>query len=87
MTSVINQIICTTKHHEKGTQAILLGGKQLKDPHSTAESWWRHQMETLLTLCAGHSPATGEFPARRPATRSFDVVFDLRLDKRLSKQS
>ena len=29
---------------------------------------------------------TGEFPANRPVTRSFDVVFDLRLDKRLSKQ-
>ena len=27
-----------------------------------------------------------EFPAQRPATRSFDVFFDLRLNKRLSKQ-
>ena len=30
---------------------------------------------------------TGEFPAQRPVTRSFDVFFDLRLNKRLSKQS
>ena len=30
---------------------------------------------------------TGEFPTRRPVTRSFDVFFDLRLNKRLSKQS
>ena len=37
-------------------------------------------------LC-GESPVTGEFPAQRPVTRSFDVFFDLRLDKRLSKQS
>ena len=29
---------------------------------------------------------TGEFPAQRPVTRSFDVFFDLRLSKRLSKQ-
>ena len=29
----------------------------------------------------------GEFPAQRPVTRSFDVCFDLRLSKRLSKQS
>ena len=29
----------------------------------------------------------GEFPAQRPVTRSFDVLFDLRLNKRLSKQS
>ena len=52
--------------------------------------WWRHQMETvsaLLALCAGNSPVTGEFPSKRPVTRSFDVFFDLRLNKRLSKQS
>ena len=28
----------------------------------------------------------GEFPTRRPVTRSFDVFFDMRLNKRLSKQ-
>ena len=53
-------------------------------------TWWRHKMETfsaLLALCAGNSPATGEFPSQRPVTRSFDVFFDLRLDKRLSKPS
>ena len=39
--------------------------------------------------CAGNSPATGEFPSQRPVTRSFQVIrgFDLRLNKRLSKQS
>ena len=54
------------------------------------ESWWSHQMETfsaLLAICAGNSPVTGESPAQRPVTRSFDVFFDLRLSKRLSKQS
>ena len=53
-------------------------------------SWWRHQMETLfvlLAICAGNSPVPGEFPAQRPVTQSFDVFFDLRPDKRLSKQS
>ena len=47
-------------------------------------------METfsaLLAICAGNSPVPGEFPAQRPVTRSFDVFFDLRLNKRLSKQS
>ena len=51
---------------------------------------WRHQMKTfsvLLGICAGNSPVPGEFPAQRPVTRSFDVFFDLRLNKRLSKQS
>ena len=32
-------------------------------------------------------PVTGEFPSQRPVTRSFDVFFDQRLKKRLSKQS
>ena len=51
--------------------------------------WWHHQMETfsaLLAICAGNSPVTGEFHAQRPVTRSFDVFFDLRPNKRLSKQ-
>ena len=46
-------------------------------------------METfsaLLAICVGNSPMTGELPAQRPVTRSFDVFFDLRLNKRLSKQ-
>ena len=54
------------------------------------EAWWRHQMETfsaLLAICAGISPVPGEFPAQKPVTRRFDVSFDLRLNKRLSKQS
>ena len=58
--------------------------------HNKTLSWWRHQMETfsaLLTLCAGNSPVSGEFPSQRPVTRSFDVFFDLRLYKRLSKHS
>ena len=29
----------------------------------------------------------GEFPTQRPVARNFDVFFDLRLNKRLSKQS
>ena len=41
----------------------------------------------LLALCAGNSPVTGEFPSQRPVTRSFDGFIDLRLNKRLSKQS
>ena len=52
-------------------------------------AWWRHQMETasaLLAICAGNSPVTGEFPAQRPVTQSFDVFFDLRLNKRFNKQ-
>ena len=35
----------------------------------------------------GEFTGPGEFPAQRPVTRSFDVFFDLRLNKRLSKQA
>ena len=41
-------------------------------------------METFsgsLALCEGNSLVTGEFPAQRPVTWSFDVFFDLRLNK------
>ena len=51
--------------------------------HDIHDSWWRHQMETfsvLLTICAGNSPVTGEFPAQRPMTRTFDFFFDLHLN-------
>ena len=47
-------------------------------------------METfsaLLAFCMGNSPVTGECPSQRPVMRSFGVFFDLRLNKRLSKQS
>ena len=41
-------------------------------------AWWRHQMDifsALLAVCTGNSPVTGEFPAKRPVTRSFDIFF------------
>ena len=59
-------------------------------PFSGVPSRWRHQMETFsafVAICPGYSPVTGEFLAQRPLTRSFDVFFDLRLNKLLSKQS
>ena len=52
--------------------------------------WWRHQMETfsaILAHCEGNPPVTGRFSSQRPVTRTFDVVFDLRQNKRLNKQS
>ena len=48
--------------------------------------WWRHQMETFSALLWGNSPITREFPSKMPVTRSFGVLFDVRLNKRLSKQ-
>ena len=44
---------------------------------------WKH-FPHYWPLC-GEFP--GEFPAQRPVMRSFDVFFDLRPNKQLSKQS
>ena len=86
-------IACGTK---PSTTMIRISGNILvslsvrKNEKIFTTAWWRHQMETfsaLLALCAGNSPVTGEFPTQRPVTRSFDVFFDLRLNKPLSKHS
>ena len=45
-------------------------------------------ISALLAFCAGNSPLTGESPpppSQTPVTRSFEVFFDLRLNKRLCK--
>ena len=46
---------------------------------------WKH-FRVTGPLC-GEFTGPGEFPTQRPVTRSFDVFFDLRLNKRLSKKS
>ena len=45
---------------------------------------WKH-FRVTRPLC-GEFTGPGEFPTQRPVTRSFDVFFDLRLNKQLSKQ-
>ena len=57
---------------------------------ASRNTWWRHPMETfsaLLAPCASNSPITGDFPAQRPVMWSLCIFFDLRLNKRLGKQS
>ena len=72
------------------SDGIKTGMTSLSDGVYYRFGWWRHQMETfsaLLAICAGNSSPSSEFPAQRPVTRSFDVFFDLHLNKRLGKQS
>ena len=45
---------------------------------------WKH-FRVTGSLC-GKFTVPGDFPAQRPVTRSFDVFFDLRPNKRLNKQ-
>ena len=69
---------------------LMINIHPITDQWHIGSPWWRHQMETfsaLLAICAGNSPVPGEFPTQRPVTRSFDVYFDLRPNKRLSKHS
>ena len=64
---------------------LVVTGTQVCGAQHFQDAWWRHQMETfsaLLAICTGNSPV----PAQRPVTRSFDVFFDLRPNKRLSIQ-
>ena len=47
-------------------------------------------METLFRvtgLLCGEFTGPGEFPTQKPVTRTFDVFFDLRHNKPLSKQT
>ena len=84
-------IRCVNNHCDKPTVTLL--ALRIEQPATRwfyYTSWWRHQMKTFsvfLALFAGNSPVTGEFPSQRTMTRSFDVFFDLRLNKWLSKQS
>ena len=48
---------------------------------------WNGNIFRVTGISAGNSPAPDEFPTRRLVTRSFDVYFDQRLNKRLSKES
>ena len=59
------------------------------------DPWRHHQMETFSALLVfffwggggGDSPVTGEFLSLRPVTRSFELFFDMRLNKQLNEQS
>ena len=69
--------------------AVVHLGRRITMPGWLKTTWWRNQMEifsALLAICARNSPVSGEFPTQRPVTRSFDVFFDLCLNKHLSKQ-
>ena len=47
---------------------------------------WKH-FPRYWPLVRGIHWSPGNSPAQRPVTRSFDILFDLHLNKRLSKQS
>ena len=48
---------------------------------------WNGNISRVTGHLCGKFTGPGEFPAQKPVTRSFDFLFYLRLNKRLSKQS
>ena len=73
--------LLSLRHNFHGTPAlgIITGNGMMTSSHG--------RIFALLAFCAGNSPVTGEFSVQRPVTRSFDIFFDLRVSKRLNKQS
>ena len=66
-----------------GFQSVGYGGTYQK----TIDNMMTPSLSTLPTIYVGNLPVTDEFPVQSPVTRSFHVFFDLRLNKRLRKQS
>ena len=92
------RLVCCSMTYERGIHGWLVNslhkGPVMQKLHGFCDviicSWWRHQMETfstLLAIYAGNSLVTVQFPPQIPVTWSFDVFFDLHLNKRLTKQS
>ena len=64
-----------------------------KEMHLKLSGKWRpfclglNVLTQFSNSCAGKSPVTVEFPSQRPVMQSFDLFFDLCLNKQWSKQS
>ena len=83
VTGITNFILKQKKKHTEQRESVCL--------------IWVHSVNMMTSsngnifhvsgILCGNAPVTGEFPTQRPATRSFDVFFELRLNQQLSKQS
>ena len=85
-------IILPQPHAAMHTHKIGSGNGLLPDATKLHYLNYLHMMTSsngnifrTIGLCAGNSTVTGEFSAQRLETRSFDVFFDLCLNKPLSK--
>ena len=67
---------------------VLIGTQTLSEPVMTCHMMMSSNGNIFRVTCplCGEFTGPGEFPTQRPVTRSVDVFFDLRLNKRLSKQ-
>ena len=79
-------LICIVKKGPKGKKRFS-GIEPNLAANLPLNKWKRFPRYWLFGSLTGNSPVTGEFPLHMPVTRSFDVFFDLRFNKRLIKQS
>ena len=63
------------------------GWGEWKNHYAVLDDVIKGNISVLQVLRVGNSSVTGEFPSKRPVTRSSDVFCDLLLDKWLRKQS
>ena len=87
---ITNLEACVKSYKFQSNNETLMQNRVASIVREILWSWWRHQMEAfsaLLALCAGNSLVNGEFPSQRPVKRIFDVIFDLRMNKRLVKKN
>ena len=57
------------------------------EPDTTMIVSCMETLSTLLTLCEGNPPVTGGFHQQRAGNTSFDIVSEVKLNKRLNKPS
>ena len=92
--SILSLWLVHLRNLSKARRMIYLHDLVIRMCQHTGDGCYVHMMmslngnnSALLALCEGNSPITGEFTSQRPVTRSFDVFFYLRLNKRLRKPS
>ena len=98
--SIIHHVASRVYHGHRNYKFIRrtrTGIIQIEMPYGDSPVTHRNQTQVMVTsssgnifrvtgpLC-GEFTGPGEFPAQRPVTQSFDAFFDLRPNKRLSKQ-
>ena len=81
-----NVIFAVTTVAVDGLAPFIATVWHIQQPIVMMTSWNGNIFRVTGPLC-GEFSGPGEFPEQRPVTHSFDVFFDLRLNKRLSKQS
>ena len=84
---ILVQVITWYRHvYFYGTDSWLNHVKMLPCHEATMMTSSNGNIFRVTGPLCGEFTDPGEFPAQRPVTQSFDVFFDLRPNKRLSKQ-